>query len=42
MRVFCSKNGRSPTIELLNETERPSFIYVILESPAMEVAVDEL
>lgn len=43
MRVFCTKNGRSPTIELLNAAGTAIFyMRYVLQSPAMEVAVDEL
>lgn len=42
MRVFCTKNGRSPTIEILNDAGTAIFyMRYVLQSTAVEIAVDE-
>lgn len=43
MRVFCTKNGRSPAIEILNDAGTAIFyMRYVLQSTAVEIAVDEL
>ena len=42
MRVFCTKNGRSPAIEILNDAGTAIFyMRYVLQSTAVEIAVDE-
>ena len=43
MGVFCTKNGRSPAIEILNDAGTAIFyMRYVLQSTAVEIAVDEL